>query len=169
MKWSKLKSLTEERFAESVRRRVELWSTAYRKPDSTTGRGWITIDGEELVNFATPSSMLRFGAYFHESSDTECLKHRAISDAERSEGNIIEEGEFSRFDLHNACWSALNLSIEDARNSDNPLIRLLSVLDARTGRRKLAELKSAQEHPLVAALLDFRKQAEQISSSENPK
>ena len=83
--------------------RVEFFSTTYRKPNSDTGRGWITIDKEEIVNFATIKSWWNFRAYFHETTQTNCKTHPVIKDNERSEGELIEEGEFSRFDLHNCC------------------------------------------------------------------
>ena len=95
MRWSKLKKTVEDKFADSIKGKVELWSTAYRKPNSSTGRGWITIEGKELVNFATILSWVNFGGYFHESSDTPYWKHPAVKNEERNEGNLIEEGEFS--------------------------------------------------------------------------
>jgi len=48
MMWSKLKQLTEDKFADSVKNRVEIFSTRYNKPNSSSGRGWITIDGLKL-------------------------------------------------------------------------------------------------------------------------
>lgn len=39
MMWSKLKHLTEGKFADSVKNRVEIFSTRYNKPNSSTGRG----------------------------------------------------------------------------------------------------------------------------------
>lgn len=156
MKWSKLKSITEARFSPSVRGKVELWTTAYRIPNSTTGRGWITVEGEELVNFATLVSSRRFGAYYHESSSTDFLKHPAVKDNERTEGNVIEDGEFSRFDLHLACWDLISLSIENALQSENPLIRSLAVLDERCGKRRLDALADSTEHPLVAFFVQYR-------------
>ncbi|NQT88950.1 hypothetical protein HQ560_19435, partial [bacterium] len=50
MKWSKLKSQVEGMFADSVRGRVRLHSTRYRKAHDQDGRAWITIDGREIVN-----------------------------------------------------------------------------------------------------------------------
>jgi hypothetical protein len=63
MMWSKLKQLTEEKFADSVKNRVEIFSTRYNKPNSTAGRGWITIDGIEIVNFSTMKSGRNISMY----------------------------------------------------------------------------------------------------------
>lgn len=166
MKWTKLKSTIESRFAKSVRGRVEIWTTAYRKPDSVTGRGWITLDGEQIVNFGTALSWLKHGAYFHESSNTVCLKHPEVRAEERSPSNLIEEGEFSRFDLHLACWESLNMSIDDQLQSRNPLIRSLAVLDRRVGTRRLQKIDDEGEHPLVRFFIHLRRQTEPARPSQ---
>ncbi|MCH2184101.1 MAG: hypothetical protein MK108_19050, partial [Mariniblastus sp.] len=50
MQWSKLRSQVEDLFADSVKGRVRLHSTRYRKMHDQQGRAWLTIDGEEIVN-----------------------------------------------------------------------------------------------------------------------
>jgi hypothetical protein len=104
MQWSKLKQSIEGKFADSIKGQVELFSTTYRKPNSNNGRGWITIGKNEIVNIATIKSWQNFGAYYHEATQTNCLTHAAVEANERIAGELIEEGEFSRFDLHNCCW-----------------------------------------------------------------
>ncbi len=56
MQWSKLKQTIEGRFADSVRGQVAVFSTRYNKPSTSSGRAWITIDGEEVVNLSTPDA-----------------------------------------------------------------------------------------------------------------
>jgi hypothetical protein len=53
MQWSRLKKQVESRFAPSVAGRVELRTTNYRHVHDGEGRGWITIDKEEVHNFCT--------------------------------------------------------------------------------------------------------------------
>ncbi|OQP44251.1 hypothetical protein A4H97_33400 [Niastella yeongjuensis] len=156
MMWSKLKQLTEEKFADSVRKRVEIFSTRYNKPNSSTGRGWITIDGIEVVNFSTMKSGEIYCCIYHEATSTNCLKHPAVKDEERTPGLLIEEGEFSRFDLHNCCFEYLNLTVEEGLAHPSPLINLLAVLDSRLGKRRLPSLAKKKHHPLVMRLLEFR-------------
>ncbi len=84
MHWSKLKHTIESKFADSIKGRIELFSTCYRKPNSNTGRGWITIDKNEIVNFATIKSMWNYGAYYHEATKTNCLIHPAVQDSKRT-------------------------------------------------------------------------------------
>ena len=140
--------------------RVELFSTAYRKPNSTTGRGWITIDKEEVVNFATIKSWVNFRAYYHESTPTHCITHAGVSDDERISGNTIEEGEFSRFDLHNCCWEYLSMTVEDGIEHKSPIINSLAILDKRIGKRRLVAIDKAKLHPLAQKLFEFRLNAE---------
>src|SRR6476469_7554917 len=53
MQWSQLKKQVESRFAPSMAGRVELRTTSYRHTHDAEGRGWITIDKEEVHNFCT--------------------------------------------------------------------------------------------------------------------
>lgn len=165
MQWSKLKQTIENRFADNVKGRVELFSTAYRKPNSNNGRGWITIDKEEIVNFATIKSRQNFGAYYHEATQTNCLTHPAVEVSERTPGELIEEGEFSRFDLHNCCWEYLNLTIEEGLEHKSPIINSLAVLDKRLGKRRLIALDKDKLHPLTKRLFEFRLSVENLEQS----
>ena len=162
MQWSKLKQTIESKFADSIKGRVEVFSTRYRKPNSDLGRGWVTIDKDEIVNFATIKSRWNYGAYYHEATQTNCLTHPAINDNERTIGELAEEGEFSRFDLHNCCWEYLNLTIEEGLEHASPIINSLAVLDKRLGKRRLITLDKDKFHPLTKRLLEFRLSAENL-------
>lgn len=157
MRWSKVKQLVEERFAKRVQGRVHVYSTHYQCP---CGRGWITIDREELVDFSTMLSGLKYHALYHETTKTPCARHPAIRDEDRTPGNLVEPGEFSRFDLHKACWEFLHTSIDQALASPNPLLVALALLDARVGKRRLQKVQAETLHPLANALFKFRKQVE---------
>jgi len=163
MKWSKLKLMIESKFADSVKGRVEVFSTAYRKTNGSEGRGWMTIDKKEIVNFETFKSWQNYSAYYHETTETDCLTHPAVAEQERTLGNLIEEGEFSRFDFHNCCWKYLNLTVEQGLEHKSPLINSLAVLDKRLGKRRLAELDKDKLHPLAQRLLVFRLAVEKLA------
>lgn len=160
MQWSKLKQNIEGKFAESVRNRVEIFSTHYNKPKTTSGRAWITIDGVEVVNLSTLESGLVYRCIYHETTPTNCKTHPAIREEERTTGLLTEKGEFSRFDLHNCCWEYLQLTVDEALEHDSPLINLLAILDKRLGKRRLVLIAKDGLHPLVKAFLEFRLEAE---------
>ena len=53
MTWTQLKKRIENMLAESVRDRVDFGSTSYRKSHDQEGRGWILIDGREIINMCS--------------------------------------------------------------------------------------------------------------------
>lgn len=168
MRWSKLKQQVELRFADSVQGRVKVCSTRYRKPDSSTGRGWLEVDGVEIVNFSTMDSGRIYRCFYNEVSfpgmgEKSYATHAGPAQEDREPGNLAERGEFSRFDLHHACWDSLNLSVDDAMASENPLIRSLAYLDRRLGKRRLARIHTSTGHPMSDWFLAYRRQAESIT------
>ena len=143
MRWSKLKHLTESRFADGVRGRVALHTTRYRYRLSmihNEARSWITIDGREIINMTRWNEVDRRGVEY-------------VGDRR------FEVGVFHAYDLEMACEEMLTLPIEDALASPNPLVRALAVLDRRAGRRRLAGIDGDGEIPPVAELLAFRRTA----------
>jgi hypothetical protein len=160
MRWSKLKKLVEDSFAESVKGRVHVYSTRYQ---CSCGRGWITVDGKELADLNTEISGRKYQAFYHETTKTVCARHPAVPDEERTEGNLIEPGEFSRFDLHEACWEYIHSSVNASLSSENPLIASLAVLNGKVGKTRLRKVQAQELHPLTRALLDVRMKAEGIT------
>ncbi len=158
MRWSKVKKLVENSFADGVKGRVKVYSTHYSL--CRCGRGWITVDKKELVNLCTEQSRNKYKALFHEASNVSCAVHSAVLDKDRTPNKLVEDGEFSRFDLHQACWDYLHQSIKDSLESKNPLIKSLAVLNAKVGKGRLSKLAEQNLHPLTRALLDFRFKAE---------
>ena len=165
MKWSKVKKLVEATFADSVRDRVHVYTTAYQ---CSCGRAWITIDGKEIADLSTLVTGMKYQCVYHESTITNCVTHPAVPDKERVPGHLVEPGEFSRFDLHEACWHYLNdISLNDALVSINPLIVSLAVLNGKVGKNRLKKLFEQKQHPLTRRLLEFRLEAEEIAEQEN--
>jgi len=166
MKWSKLKRNIEERFANSVKDRVAIFSTQYNKPESSSGRAWITTDGREVANLSGLESWSTYGAVYHETTPTFCKTHPAVEEQDRTAGSLAEKGEFSRFDLQSCCSEYLQLSIEKALTHKSPLIQSLAVLDKRLGKRRLLLIDVAILQPLVRAILEFRLDAEGLKKEE---
>ena len=149
MRWSKLKQVTEARFAPEVRGRVGLHMTAYRYELSRINReerAWITIDGREIVNMHRHMTNGSVWVY----------------DNDRNEHDVYET-----WDLYGSMRALLTCTVDDALAGKFPgyqlgaigggqVLRGLAILDARVGRRRLARLDPDQERPLVAELLRFR-------------
>ena len=90
MRWSKVKKLVEDGFAESVKGRVQIYSTHYQ---CSCGRGWITIDGKELVDLSTMLSSMIYRCAYHETTNVPHPKHAVVSDDERTPDKLVEDGE----------------------------------------------------------------------------
>jgi len=168
MQWSQLKKRMEETFAESVKGRLEVWVTRYRRAHDQFGEAWITLDKQKIVTMGT----LRFQIAHYETAhrlreERDCLDYRdptqlagyrgAWDEANKS---LHDEGIFDPHDLKDSMFSYLNLGIDDALNSENPIIRAFAMLDKRFGKRRLYNFDSTNEHPLVIQFYRFRCHAE---------
>lgn len=160
MKWSRLKKSIEEKFADPLKGRVNIYATRYTSGSHYMVRGWITLDGEEIANFSTPDNNNKYGW------NTPAINER-IPAGERTAGIAAEKGEFSRMEFTDACMEFLNLNIDDAFKSDNPIIRSLAVLDRRSGKRRLRNICRESLHPLTLQLLEFRLKCENENETGN--
>lgn len=162
--WSKIKKNIESNFADNLRKRVQVYITSYGREYDVKdlfNRGWITVDGIEVCNFATPTAFYMNGTDYHYATPTGCSQTPKI-DYIRS-GKLSEEGEFSKFDLSHCCYAFLDMNIKEALNHESPLINMLAVMDKRVGKRKVIELTQTRQHPIVAYFLNLRTSAEIIN------
>ncbi len=133
MQWSKLKKSSELFICEVLKGRIEYFITWYR--DS----------GNDKIGRAT---ILFDGKEIFEA-DT--WKY------------IFQTNEFEKLDFINALEDYINLSIDEALSSDNPIIRGLSMIDRRLGKRKLCLLRlSENEHEFVKFMFKLRIDSEEI-------
>ncbi len=165
MQWSKLKKQVESRFAPAVAGRVELRTTNYRKVNDWEGRGWITLDKNEIYNFCTQKYL--FERWKLSKGIQEANRATDFLDPAQREGyyrgldaaeEILDrQGVASQDSFEDALESYLNLTVEEALVSGDFIHRALAVLDRRLGKRRLRNLTLiAEEHQLVRDLLAFR-------------
>ena len=172
MMWSQLKKRIEATFADSVAGRVEVWNTRYRKSHDEEGEAWITIDKQLVSSMGTYT-------YFNESyreanrlcEERGCTDYRDPDQYEayhrahdKADQIVHDRGMFRMEDVNSALFDALNLSIDDAIKSDNPIIRAFATLDRRFGKRRLAAFDDSKEHPLVRTLYRIRCEAEGLKA-----
>jgi hypothetical protein len=135
MRWSRIQKRFEELIAPALRGRVKVHVTAYRETKRfDLGRGWITVDGEEVVSIQIPS-------YYTEHMNF-------------TPGSL---------DLGRALGAYIGMSVSVARSSPDPILRGLAFLDGRFGKRSLASVNRDRLHPFEKALCDARCRAEGIS------
>jgi hypothetical protein len=112
MMWSKLKKRFESLFAESLRGRLRVHVTEYtRSNPCDVGRGWFTLDGEELVSVQIPSF---YSDHFNFRTET--------------------------LDFGKAVYQYVSLSIDDAKDASDELVTAFVHLDRRFGKRSLKEV-----------------------------
>ena len=63
----KTKKRVEESFANSVRGRIEIFTTSYCKIDQLS-RSWTVIDGKQKISLSDATSYMINQSYFHELS-----------------------------------------------------------------------------------------------------
>ncbi len=152
MRWSQLKTRIEGTFADAVSGRLQVWSTRYRRAVHQYGESWVTVDGKKIATMAN----LRF--------DKLCYAAVLAGPSGRNEAerDLHEEGIFASWDLNDALFTYLTLSIDEVSNSENAIVRAFSMLDKRFGKRRLMAFDHRQEHSLVKQFYFFRCLAEGI-------
>ena len=161
MIWSKVKKEIIEKFSKAVKNAIDIHMTGYAGSRSD-GRAWITIYGEEVVNFSTHESYVHFGRPWNElTKDNRWAIHKKVDEDKRTAKLLIEKGEFSRGDFTDCCYHYLSMNISDAQKSEHPIIRTLAALDRRTGKRKLATWIKNEVNPLAKYFIEFRLEIEE--------
>jgi hypothetical protein len=162
MKWSKLKSLVENKFAQSLKGRVSINSTAYG--NCSCGHLWITIDKNVIANFCTRAFWNRVSGNYYRKNDrwkSDNPIPSYVTKSQRESYGEVEYGELSRQDAYLSCWEYIHkLDHKTALASDDPLIQSLAVLDKRLGKRRLGILDLKNLHPLAKKLYLFRVEQE---------
>ena len=150
MKWSKLKRLIEDGFADSFGKRLSINSTAYG--NCSCGHAWLTLDGEVIANFCTRAYWTKEMAGANPDVQNPMYRHQ-----------YAEYGEMSRQDVYRACWEFVHrLTVEKALQESDPLLQSLAVVDRRVGKRRLIQIDASVLHPLARKLFTERVRAEGI-------
>jgi hypothetical protein len=131
MQWSKIKSRAESFICDSLKGRIEFFSTWYRDSGKDhIGRATILLDKKEVFEADTWK-------------------------------RIFNRNEFERLDLHDALIEYPLLAINEALSSENPIIRGLAMVDKRFGKRSLREIKlDKDEHEFVKLMFNLRCETE---------
>ncbi|MBC3542446.1 hypothetical protein ACFSC6_00110 [Rufibacter sediminis] len=158
MKWSKIRKELHVRLADNLKKRLDYHLTTYKNSIGYLGRAWVTYDGKELVNFSNQDTWIEFKSYSNALADTGYISHEPLNDTDRTEGKIMERGEFSKYDFAETAWRFINLDIDSAISSENPILRSLAVVDRRIGKRRLEAMKDTETHPLVLGFMELRKE-----------
>ncbi len=156
MKWSKLRKELKDRLADNLKDRMDYHLTTYKNSTGYNGRAWVTWDGKEILNFSNQDTWNKHQSYSNKLAETHYLSHQPIEMSERNIENIMEKGEFSKYDFAENAFKFLNLNVQEALKSENPILMALAVVDKRVGKRKLNELLNSECHPMIKKLIELR-------------
>jgi hypothetical protein len=173
MKWSKLKKTAEGFLADSLKKRIKYHVTRYT--GFTMSRGWMTFDGQEIANFSNVEHMMQHWDVaeqirsINQNTDFDDPVQQAgykLANAEAKE-ILLKDGVFSRDDFYGSLEEYVQLSLDEALDSGNQIIRGLALLDRRFGMRRLKSMKSSElAMPFVVMCHRIRSEAEGVQVPE---
>jgi len=132
------KKLETEYLAESLRGRLTYFVTTYHAMhDGDEGRVAVRLDGCEILK-----------SNYFDRWDARCEAERSMKAAgetedlwDRSWEAALESGAFYQMDFYRAFYEFDRQSIAESLSSGNPLVRMLALLDRRTGKRTLERIR----------------------------
>lgn len=127
MRWSQKKQQLEALLAGPLRRRVTYHVARYGPGiSSSQARAWVKWDGVEIASMSTAE---------WENAERR-LREQGLTPAEAA-GRLAREGVFRRGEFEAAVDTILRSSIEQALQSEDPIVQALACFDRRVGQRRL--------------------------------
>lgn len=141
--WSGLNKQLSELLCDSLKNRITYFLTRYNKVHDAYGRAAICLDGKELVCFSWINmyrqeediSQLDFTVDDNWGYDSPEIKEKWDASCQYYEDDFLE-----------AVLIFLNMPLEKALDSDNYIIKILAIMDRRTGKRTLKKIKESGQY-----------------------
>ena len=152
MQWSKLKTRIKDFICPELKDRIDFFVTSYRESHDGADKVWITVDGEKVFECKHyPYEWAEADAYYSG------LRKNEVK-------TLLREKEIhSPRNFGEAMRVYLELPIEEALKSSDPLVKALAVIDRRIGKRTLAKLElSDSEHSLIQMFYELRVESKHI-------
>lgn len=183
LQWSKTKSMLESFLCEKLKGRIELHATVYRKFHDSPSRVWITFDRREILSASDVTYAVQHGKLYEQLKEQNQLKpipyhddwkvmfhsperQALVQASDVAENRLIDQGIFTGYHLYDPLMQYSSLSIEEAMNAENIIVRAYSMLDRRLGKRRLKKLHFTEDtHPLIIDFYKIRCEVEGIKSS----
>lgn len=142
--WSGLNKWLNDSLCEELIGRITYFLTRYHKVHNSYGRAAILLDGKELVCFSWIEMCRQENDVSSKYLEDTSLNWDGIYNALKTKWD--ETGTYCDMDFLNAVLEFRNLSIQDALNSDDYIIKILAILDKRVGKRTLQKIALAEEY-----------------------
>ena len=142
--WSDLNSWLNECLCEALKGRITYFLTRYHKVHNAYGRAAILLDGKELVCFSWIEQYRQEQAVSAKFAEDSSQDWFALSDEKKPAWD--EACTYCEWDFLKAVLAFRNLSIQDALHSEDYIIKILAILDKRTGKRTLQKIAQAADY-----------------------
>jgi hypothetical protein len=168
--WSKVKKKLESFICDSLKNRVDFTVTNYRKAHDQMGRAFITVDKKEVLNMCTITSDIAL--YRKERELNRNLKKNEMEKdinyydiGIQAHETIKEEGIYAQYDFFDAVEEYFTLPIEESLKSKDMVMKILSLIDRRVGKRTLQKLKEPIqfENDIVQYFYKLRCESERLT------
>lgn len=172
-KWSKVKKQLKSFTCDSLRDRIDFQIINYHKAHDQLGRAVITVDKQEILSMCTITAereMYRKEWVIREEQNIEYDIDNHRSNLEigiQAHEMIKKEGILAQYDFFDALEEYLSSPIEESLKSTDIIIKILSIIDRRVGKRTLQNLSKSfeTEHENIRYFLKLRCDAEGVRVS----
>jgi hypothetical protein len=138
--WSGLNKQLTENMCEALQGRVTFFLTRYHNVHNSYGRAAIRLYGKELIIFSWVDMYKKDSDVYRIWKETGKWDYRNPELNEKWNNDAT----FSDYDFLAAATDYLQLSIKDALESDNYLIKVFAIMDKRVGKRTLDKIRNAE-------------------------
>jgi hypothetical protein len=169
-KWSKVKKQLKNFTCNSLKGRIDFHIINYRKAHDQLGRAVITVDKQEILSMCTITAEREMYKKEWDIREEQNIEY----DIDNHRGNleigiqahemIKTEGILAQYDFFDAVGEYLSSPIETSLKSTDIIIKTLSVIDRRVGKRTLQILSKSieTEHENIRYFFKLRCDAEGI-------
>lgn len=142
--WSGLNKWLDECLCEELKGRITYFLTRYHKVHDSYGRAAILLDGKELVCFSWIEMCRQEQAISEKHAEDRSKDWFGLYDEMKPVWD--ESCTYCEWDFLSAVLEFRNVSIQDALNSENYIIKILAILDKRIGKGTLKKIADSQEY-----------------------
>jgi len=172
-KWSKAKKQLKSFICESLKDRIDFHIINYRKAHDQLGRAVITVDKKEILSMCTITAEREIYRKEWDIREAQNVEYDVYNGGQnldigiQAHEMIKTEGIFAQYDFFDAVEKYLSSPIEMSLKSSNIIIKALSLLDRRVGKRTLQKLNESTdtEHEIIKYFFKLRCDAERLRFS----
>ncbi|WP_307338984.1 SF0329 family protein [Metabacillus malikii] len=170
-KWSKAKKHLKSFTCESLKDRIDFHVINYRKAHDKLGRAVITVDKKEVLNMCTITSdiaLINKESEIRHKQDVDYDVHNYNQNLEigiQAHNLVKDEGIFAQYDFFDSLEQYFKSPIDKSLASTDMVIKILSLIDKRTGKRTLKKINEAikNDNEVINYFYEIRCVAEGIN------